>query len=114
MGGCADGIPASQRAKQQQQGRNGKSQVEQAESGLLLQLEDRHGGVTDLREIRTKNVNLRQNEAAVDLKVSIHYGNAKHRCVTQIASIVYLRLSFIALSSSFYAHHSHVCSCIVF
>ncbi len=67
LGGCADGTPASQRGKQQ--GRNGKSQVEQGEAGVMVSLPGRQGGTID-REIGARNVNLRASEEAVDLKVS--------------------------------------------
>ncbi len=71
LGGCADGIPASQRGKQQQQGRNGKSTVEQAETDLMVSFPGGRGSNIDRELTGARNVNLRSNDEAVDLNVSV-------------------------------------------
>ncbi len=106
LGGCADGTPASQRGKQQ--GRNGKSQVEQGEAGVLVSLPGRQGGTID-REIGTRNVNLRASEEAVDLKVSVfqsscgaapaHAMVTRHQTESHFSPLIFHRMCFILLCS---------------
>ncbi len=98
LGGCADGVPAVQRgAKQQQQGRNGKSSVEQAETDLMISFPGGRGSTIDREVTGARNVNLRKSDEGVEMR------NDK----AGLSEVQHLELAMKAMLASFKQKVSH-------